>query len=242
MALQISVIIPTLNEKRTIMATVAQTATLGFEELIVVDGGSTDTTPALVESYRLRTQTSALSPVRLMTAPRGRANQMNEGAKASDGDVLLFLHADTQLPSDAKATIESALSDQRIIGGWFDVRFDRPSIWGTIISSMMNWRSKLSGIATGDQALFVRRPTFERMGGFADLPLMEDIDFSRRLKQQGATAALPATVTTSFRRWEQQGPLRTILLMWTLRFLYWMGTNPHRLAHLYKTVRETTRD
>lgn len=241
MAMTISVIIPTLNEERTIMATLAHTAALGFDELIIVDGGSSDQTPLLIESYRLSTPHSALSPVRLVTAPRGRASQMNEGAKAGGGDVLLFLHADTQLPSNAKAIILAALADHGIVGGRFDVRFDRPSAWGTIVSRMMNWRSRLSGIATGDQALFVRRSSFERMGGFADLPLMEDIEFSRRLKRTGATAALTETVTTSFRRWEQQGPVRTILLMWGLRFLYWMGVPPHRLADLYATVRETTK-
>ena len=237
----ISVIIPTLNEERIIMATLAHTAALGFDELIVVDGGSLDQTPGLVESYRLRTQSSALNPVRLVTAPCGRASQMNAGAKASGGEILLFLHADTQLPDNAKTMIEATLADQGMAGGRFDVRFDRPSMWGTIISGMMNWRSRLSGIATGDQALFVRRHIFEQLGGFADMPLMEDIDFSRRLKRKGMTAALTETVTTSFRRWEQQGPLRTILLMWALRFLYWIGIDPHRLAHLYKTVRETAR-
>ena len=162
---------------------------------------------------------------------------MNEGAKASGGEILLFLHADTQLPDDAKTMIDTTLADQRMVGGRFDVRFDRPSMWGTIISRMMNWRSRLSGLATGDQALFVRRPIFEQMGGFADMPLMEDIDFSRRLKRKGATAALTATVTTSFRRWEQHGPLRTILLMWTLRFLYWIGIDSHTLNRWYGLVR-----
>ena len=237
MAMPISVIIPTLNEERTIMTTLAHTAALGFDELIVVDGGSLDQTPVLVESYRRRTQSPAQSPVRLVTAPRGRARQMNEGAKASRGEILLFLHADTQLPGDAKMMIDTTLADQRMVGGRFDVRFDRPSMWGTIISRMMNWRSRLSGIATGDQALFVRRPIFEQMGGFADMPLMEDIDFSRRLKRKGATAALTATVTTSFRRWERHGPLRTILLMWGLRFLYWIGVRSHTLSRWYGLVR-----
>ena len=233
----ISVIIPTLNEERTITATLAHTATLGFDELIVVDGGSTDETPALVESYRLSTQSSALSPIQWVTAPCGRARQMNEGAKTSGGEILLFLHADTQLPDDAKSMIDTTLADQRMVGGRFDVRFVPPSMLGTIISRMMNWRSRLSGLATGDQALFVRRPIFKQMGGFTDMPLMEDIDFSRRLKRQGATAALTATVTTSFRRWEQQGPLRTILLMWSLRFLYWIGVSPHTLSRWYGAVR-----
>ena len=233
----ISVIIPTLNEELTIMATLAHTAALGFDELIVVDGGSLDQTPVLVESYRRRTQSPAQSAVRLVTAPCGRARQMNKGAKASGGEILLFLHADTQLPGDAKTMIDTTLADQRMVGGRFDVRFDRPSTWGSIISRMMNWRSRLSGIATGDQALFVRRPVFEQMGGFADMPLMEDIDFSRRLKRKGATAALTATVTTSFRRWERHGPLRTILLMWALRFLYWIGISPSHLVEWYKAVR-----
>ncbi|HSF66077.1 MAG TPA: TIGR04283 family arsenosugar biosynthesis glycosyltransferase [Nitrospiraceae bacterium] len=237
MALPISVIIPTLNEEQTILATIAHTATLGFDEIIVVDGGSVDQTSALVESYRLRTESSALNSLRLVTAPRGRARQMNEGAKLSGGEILLFLHADTQLPDNAKAVIDATMADQRTVGGRFDVQFDRPSLWATIISRMMNWRSRLSGIATGDQALFVRRPIFEQMGGFAELPLMEDIDFSQRLKRKGSTAALTATVTTSFRRWEQQGPLRTILLMWTLRLLYWIGISPHHLQHFYTELR-----
>ena len=237
MSMPISVIIPTLNEELTIMATLAHTAALGFDELIVVDGGSLDQTPVLVKSYSRMTQSQAQSPVRLVTAPRGRARQMNEGAKASGGEILLFLHADTQLPGDAKTMIDTTLADQRMVGGRFDVRFDRPSTWGSIISRMMNWRSRLSGIATGDQALFVRRPIFEQMGGFADIPLMEDIDFSRRLKQKGATAALTATVTTSFRRWERHGPLQTLLLMWVLRFLYWIGVRPSHLVDWYKAVR-----
>ena len=237
MAMTISAIIPTLNEERIIMATLAHTAALGFDELIVVDGGSTDETPALVESYRLSTQSSALSPLKWVTAPCGRARQMNEGAKASCGEILLFLHADTQLPDDANTMIQTTLANQGIVGGRFDIRFDHPSKWGIISSRMMNWRSRLSGIATGDQALFVRRHIFEQIGGFADMPLMEDIDFSRRLKRKGATAAITATVTTSFRRWEQHGPLRTILLMWTLRFLYWIGISPSHLVEWYKAVR-----
>ena len=237
MALSISVIIPALDEERTILVTLAHTASLGFEEIMVVDGGSTDETPVLLESYRLGTQPSTLSPVQWITAPCGRARQMNEGAKASHGEILLFLHADTELPGNAKTMIGRALADHRTVGGWFDVRFDRPSIWGAIISRMMNWRSRLTGIATGDQALFVRRHVFEQIGGFADIPVMEDIDFSGRLKRMGATVALTATVMTSFRRWERKGPLRTILLMWALRFLYWIGVSPHRLGRLYTAVR-----
>src|ERR1041385_8628806 len=237
MAMRISVIIPTLDEERTIMTLLAHTVSLGFDELIVVDGGSLDQTRQLVESYKPSTHLAAQSPVRLMTAPCGRARQMNEGAKASRGEILLFLHADTQLPDGAKTMIETALDDQQMVGGRFDVQFDSPSMWGTIISRMMNWRSRMSGIATGDQALFVRRHIFEQIGGFADIPLMEDIDFSGKLKRKGAVAALTATVTTSFRRWERHGPLRTILLMWALRFLYWVGVGPHTLNRWYGLTR-----
>jgi rSAM/selenodomain-associated transferase 2 len=237
MAMTISVIIPTLNEERTIIATLAHTADLGFNELIVVDGGSLDQTRTLVESYRRRPQSRSQSPIRLVAAPPGRASQMNEGAKASRGEILLFLHADTQLPDDAKTTIATTLADPRMVGGRFDVQFDRPSLWGAIISRMMNWRSRMSGLATGDQALFVRRSIFEQMGGFADMPLMEDLEFSRRLNRAGMIAAPTTTVITSFRRWEQHGPLRTILLMWTLRFLYWIGVSPSHLVRWYKAVR-----
>jgi rSAM/selenodomain-associated transferase 2 len=162
---------------------------------------------------------------------------MNEGAKASRGDVLLFVHADTQLPEHTGRIIDSALADPTVVGGRFDVRFDSSSVWSRIISAFMNRRSRLTGISTGDQALFVRRRVFEQLGGFAEIPLMEDIEFSRRLKRAGRIAALRDTVITSFRRWEAQGPLRTILLMWALRFLYWAGVSPLRLSQWYNAVR-----
>jgi hypothetical protein len=130
-----------------------------------------------------------------------------------------------------------ALGEAVCVGGRFNVRFDSARLPARLISSLMNLRSRLSGIATGDQAIFVRRAVFESMGGFADIPLMEDIEFTRRLKRSGKVASLPDQVVTAFRRWEQQGPLRTILLMWTLRFLYWIGVSPHRLQHFYSIVR-----
>ena len=228
----ISVIIPTLNECSTIARTLTRTVALGFDDIVVSDGGSADATPAMVQACCDRVPVT-----RMVHAPTGRARQMNEGARAAHGQVLLFLHADTELPLEAKSIIESALANQEIVGGRFDVRFDHPSRWGHMISWFMNQRSRVTGIATGDQAIFVRRGVFDRMGGFADIPLMEDIEFSRRLKRQGPTAALTQTVTTSFRRWEQQGPARTILLMWTLRFLYWLGVNPSRLNTWYRAVR-----
>ncbi len=228
----ISVIIPTLNEERTIGQTLSSLPTDEILEAIVVDGGSTDQTISIAEVF-----CAEASNVRILTAPAGRARQMNEGAKAGRGDILLFLHADTLLPTGAQLMIETALTGPAVVGGHFDVTFDSRSVLGTMISTFMNWRSRLSGIVTGDQALFVRRHVFEQLGGFADIPLMEDIEFSRRLKRTGLTAALHHKVTTSFRRWEQQGPLRTIFLMWTLRFLYWIRVSPHRLKDFYKAVR-----
>ncbi|MBS0149890.1 MAG: TIGR04283 family arsenosugar biosynthesis glycosyltransferase [Nitrospira sp.] len=228
----ISVIIPTLNEEQALERTLADLPSSPTLETIIVDGGSTDRTLAIANAFCAHTPQA-----RLVRAPTGRARQMNEGAKASRGDVLLFLHADTQMPNEAPRIIESALADPAIVGGRFDVRFATHSGWGRIISTLMNWRSRTSGIATGDQSIFVRRRIFEHLGGFADIPLMEDIEFSRRLNQAGSTVALRQRVITSFRRWEQQGPLRTILLMWTLRFLYWAGVNPHRLTDFYKAIR-----
>jgi len=233
----ITVIIPTLNEEATIARTVRHTAERGFDQVIVVDGGSTDHTRTLAGVPASGPQPSALSPIRLLSTPRGRATQLNAGAHASRDDVLLFLHADTRLPDTAKRHIESALADPAVVGGRFDVRFDSPSAWGRVISTFMNLRSRLTRISTGDQAMFVRRQVFEQLGGFSDIPLMEDIEFSARLKHAGPTQALRETVTTSFRRWEQQGPLKTILLMWTLRFLYWIGVSPHRLKNFYAAVR-----
>jgi rSAM/selenodomain-associated transferase 2 len=228
----IAVIIPTLNESSTIARTLTRTVALGFDEIVVSDGGSTDPTLQMVRACSAR-----VPAVRLVTASTGRARQLNEGVKACRSDILLFLHADTELPPHAKTVIESALKNPQIVGGRFDVRFDRPSRWGAVISWFMNRRSRLSGIATGDQAIFVRRQTFEQMGGFPDIPLMEDIEFSRRLKRQGPTESLTDCVTTSFRRWEKTGPLRTILLMWMLRFLYWLGVSPSRLNQWYRAVR-----
>jgi rSAM/selenodomain-associated transferase 2 len=233
----VTVIIPTLDEAGVIATTLALTAQLGFDDIIVVDGGSMDRTTAIVESAQRDIVEVAAASIRVISASAGRAKQLNAGAAAATSDVLLFLHADSHLPPCAKPLIELALEDPDVIAGRFDIRFDRPSIWGRVISALMNVRSRLTRVSTGDQAMFVRREIFERLGGFSDIPIMEDIDLSIRLKRIGRIAALSDCVTTSFRRWERQGPVRTILLMWALRFLYWIGVSPHRLAGLYAPVR-----
>lgn len=235
----ISVIIPTLNEESALPPTLEHTFQLGFSEIIVADGGSIDRTRDIVLQFALSQERRAITdcPVMAVTTPPGRACQMNAAAELTRGDVLLFLHADTKLPDRAKQRIAEALRDRSCVGGRFDVRFDRPTRLGWIISSMMNIRSRLSGIATGDQAIFVRRDVFERMRGYSPIPLMEDLDFTRRLKKLGRVAAVRDTVTTSYRRWAQQGPARTIVLMWTIRLLYWLGVNPHVLSRFYTDAR-----
>jgi len=255
----ISIVIPTLDEERSLPPTLTHTAGLGFDEVIVVDGGSRDRTSDIVTQLDVRRSTFDVSnsstsnsagtsnfepqapaafthPI-LLTAPAGRAPQMNAGAAASRGDVLLFLHADTLLPRDARLAIEGALEDPACVGGRFDVRFGRDSRPGRLIGSMINLRSRCTGIATGDQAIFVRRAVFERLGGFSDIPIMEDVDFTRRLKRAGRVAALRSQVVTSYRRWDACGPIRTILLMWVLRLLYWIGVSPGTLSRFYSTVR-----
>lgn len=237
----ITAVIPTLDEAATLPRTLSHTKTLGFDQIIIVDGGSQDGTQDLLETLKHPAPSVSSSSrypdiICLETNP-GRARQMNAGAAATDSDVLLFLHADTLLPVNSRKAIEAALDHPRAIGGRFNVRFERDDGWAWVISRMMNLRSRWSGIATGDQAIFVRNTSFETVGGFTNIPLMEDIDFSRRLKSLGNMVALPDKVQTSFRRWEQCGPLKTILLMWTLRVLFWLGVSPERLSHWYRRIR-----
>jgi rSAM/selenodomain-associated transferase 2 len=189
-----------------------------------VDGSSTDATAAIAARF---------PQVRLLASPRGRARQMNAGARAARGDVLLFLHADTLLPDDALAAVEAAVGDPGVVAGRFDVRFDNPRPVFRMIAWFMNQRSRWSGISTGDQAIFVRREVFEALGGYPDMALMEDVELCRRLKRRGRLAALRLRVTTSARKWEREGAVRTILLMWALRLLHMAGVPPARLHRWY---------
>lgn len=203
-----------------------------FDEIIVVDGGSTDASVEIVCKFMSGVAPDKHAIPMLIQSARGRALQMRAGAEAAQSDVLLFLHADSVLPPGAADDIRDAVEHGRLWGR-FDVRLSGRHFLLRIVERLMNWRSRLTGIATGDQALFVRRDVYRLFGGYAPLPLMEDIEFSARLKWAGRPACLPGPVITSSRRWERHGILRTILLMWTLRFLYWLGVSPDRLARWY---------
>ena len=246
--MKIAVIIPTLNEEQALPGTLARAARLGFDEILVVDGGSSDRTIEIVKPLCVNRDPSSVSSdaaspthhasrITLLTSSRGRARQMNVGASQSQADVLLFLHADTSLPDEARQAIEQALDDPACVGGRFDVRFEHDAGLAWLIARLISVRSRWSGIATGDQALFVRREVFAKLGGFADLPIMEDVDFTRRLKRAGLVAPLRSQVVTSYRRWDRHGTLRTIVLMWALRLLYWIGVTPYKLKDLYASVR-----
>ncbi|MFQ5682912.1 MAG: TIGR04283 family arsenosugar biosynthesis glycosyltransferase [Candidatus Binatia bacterium] len=221
--MNISVIIPALNEDKSIGWTLEALGSLLPDEIIVVDGGSTDRTRTIAR------QKGAL----LISAPCGRALQMNRGAEAARGDVLLFLHADTQLPASALRDVRSALSDPRCVGGRFDVRLDGGRRIFDLIGYLISLRSRWTKVATGDQAIFVRRDVFQEMGGFPEIPLMEDIAFSRSLKRKGTVACLKSTVLTSTRRWEGDGVWRTVLRMWVLRLLFLSGVSPFQLKRFY---------
>jgi rSAM/selenodomain-associated transferase 2 len=222
---RLSIVIPALDEAANLARLLPDLARAGPDaEILVVDAGSRDGTAEVVAGH---------PGVRLLTAARGRAGQMNAGAAAASGDALLFLHADTCLPDGAMGGIADALARPGVIGGRFDVGFDSARPLLRMVAWFMNARSRLSGICTGDQAIFVRRADFEAVGGYPDIPLMEDIELSRRLKRRGRLCALRLRVTTSARKWEREGPMRTIVLMWTLRLLHFCGVAPGRLHRWY---------
>jgi rSAM/selenodomain-associated transferase 2 len=225
MARSLSIVIPALDEAANLARVLpGLVAREPAAEVLVVDGGSADDSRAAV---------ARVPSVRWLSGPRGRARQMNAGARAARGDILLFLHADTVLPEGAGAAILAALADAGTVGGRFDVRLDSRRPLLALVGWLMNRRSRLTGICTGDQGIFVRRTVFEALGGYPDIPLMEDVELSRRLKRRGRLVALPLRVVTSARKWEREGVVRTIVLMWGLRLLYALGVSPARLHRCY---------
>jgi len=219
-----SIIIPSLNEASGIRACLLALQELRAEcQLIIVDAGSTD-----------RTREISLPLVDVfIAAPKGRAVQMNAGAEKASADVLIFLHADTFLPENALSCIQHAL-DSGAQWGRFDMQLVGESFMLKVVAAMMNWRSRLTGIATGDQVIFVKRAAFQAVGCFPDIALMEDIAISKRLKKISECYCLTAKVQSSGRRWEDFGVWRTIVLMWSLRLRYFFGAEPDTLAQLYR--------
>jgi rSAM/selenodomain-associated transferase 2 len=226
-AIALSVVVPALDEAPVLGATLSAARQPGVAELIVVDGGSRDATVAIARRLADR----------VLAASRGRALQMNAGAAAARGDVLLFLHADSRPPAGYAALVAAALADPAVVGGRFDLRLDAPGVAYRVIERLISLRSRLTRVATGDQALFVRRAVFERLGGFPPWPLMEDLALSRGMKRTGRIACLGAPVLTSARRWQRHGVARTVLLMWALRLAFYAGVPPARLARLYRDAR-----
>ena len=225
--LSIAIIIPVFNEASVLAELIERLQAVGADELIFVDGGSCDESRRLLEH----------SGVRWLQSEPGRATQMNTGAEDCISDILLFIQADTIVAYSNILAVRETMEDDSYVGGRFDVRLSGNNVAFRIIEWLINMRSRLTGISTGDQCQFVRRSVFEQMSGFPEQPLMEDIEFSRRLKRQGRIACLKETVITSSRRWEQHGIMATVWLMWKLRFLYWFGVSPETLAQMYQQVR-----
>jgi rSAM/selenodomain-associated transferase 2 len=224
---RLTIVLPVLNEAAIIVAALQALAPLRARgaEIIVADGGSRDGTARLAEPLATR----------LITVRRGRGAAMNAGAALAAGEALLFLHADTVLPDAADRLVDAALD--RRAWGRFDLRIAGRHPLLAVVARLINLRSRLTGVATGDQAIFVSRAAFEKVGGFPDLPLMEDIALSRRLKRVCRPVCITTPVVTSGRRWERNGVLRTILLMWRLRLSYYLGVEPALLAELYDAPR-----
>ncbi len=221
----LSVIIPCLNEAEGIADTLQALAALRARgaEIVVVDGGSSDGTPEIAHPHADH----------VISAARGRARQMNAGAKHARGDILLFLHADCRLPESADAAITDGLNRAQARWGRFDVTLTGAHPLLKVVGTMMNLRSRLTGVATGDQGLFVTRSLLEAAGGFPEIALMEDVAMSKRLKRYGKPLCLRHRMRVSGRRWEKHGVLRTIVLMWRLRLEYWLGADPEKLAPRY---------
>jgi rSAM/selenodomain-associated transferase 2 len=225
--MSVSIIVPVWQEAEVIEDSLRALEPLrrSGHEVLVVDAGSPDGTA----------RKAAPLCDRVIESGKGRAAQMNAGAGAARGNLLLFLHADTQLPERALAELRNFYTHSERSWGRFDVRLNGSRVMFRVIAWFMNRRSRLTGICTGDQALFVRRDVFEVLGGFREMPLMEDVEITSRLRLVSRPFCIRAPVVTDSRRWEQEGIWRTILLMWWLRWRYWRGESPQSLVNSYRT-------
>lgn len=223
--MKISIIIPVLNEERNLSKSLAelQSFRCSGHEIIVVDGGSVD--HSFVLAYEMADS--------VLVSRAGRALQMNVGAAVATGDVFLFLHADTVLPENAVQLISSFRTEKNLWGR-FDIRLSSNRKVFRLIEFLINWRSRLTSIATGDQAIFIEQKFFNKIGGFPEIALMEDIALSRSLKKISRPVCLQHKVITSSRRWEQKGVITTVVLMWKLRLYYYFGVSPEKLSQLYR--------
>ena len=222
----LSIIIPVLNEERYLNTNKKQLVSLleDGHEILVVDGGSQDESMHSADALGCKVFSTRAS----------RGHQLHQGAKHSKNDILLFLHADTLLPPDAVQVIAQVLAKSQAHWGRFNVRFTNPRWMFRVIAWFMNKRSCLSGIVTGDHALFIKREFYFSCGGFMDIPIMEDVEFCRRLKKNASPVCLSEEVVTSSRRWEHSGILKTVITMWALRLLFFFGRSPEKLTRLYK--------
>ena len=228
MSAQLSIVIPCLNEGETLIKLLQQLQYLRQQghQLILVDGGSEPPPDRSLTAY----------VDHLLTSAPGRAQQMNNGAAVAEGDLLWFLHADSQIVSGSEQPMLVQPVDESLWGR-FDIRLSGSHFLLRVVERMMNWRSRVTGIATGDQGIFVHRALFQKIGGFPQQPLMEDVEISRRLKRYAPPRCLHQQLITSSRRWESDGVVTTILLMWGLRLAYWFGVSPKRLADFYRNHR-----
>jgi rSAM/selenodomain-associated transferase 2 len=224
---KLSVIIPTLNEEKTIAAVIHALRHGGADEIIVVDGKSSDRTAAVARDQGARV---------LISEP-GRAGQMNLGGHEASGDILLFLHADTRLPEGFSEHIRKTLTRPGVLGGAFELRIDSSARGLRIIESLANWRSRRMLMPYGDQAIFVKNESFREIGGFPDMPIMEDFEFIRRIKRLGTIAIVPAPVITSARRWSSLGVLRTTLINQAVIVAYHLGVSTDKLSRWYRRKR-----
>ncbi|WP_269619714.1 TIGR04283 family arsenosugar biosynthesis glycosyltransferase [Zhongshania sp. BJYM1] len=223
----LSVVVPVLNEAAGLASKIESLgahcqSSIHHIDVLFVDGGSHDNSVAIITGHGYS----------CINSDKGRAKQMNAGAAQANADYLLFLHADSEVPNGGLDEVINTLHDHQ--WGRFDIRVSGKAKMFAVISFFINWRSRLTGIATGDQGIFVRKSLFNKIGGFADQPLMEDIDLSTKLGKVSAPRCLRSKIITSGRRWQQRGIWKTIFLMWRLRFMYWFGVSPLRLAKYYE--------